>query len=112
MSIPLGPVEVTCDAPPYAVVEGCRLIGLDRPEDVRWCRADRPRLEARSWLSRLCGRNNRAVKDFGGPREVTCRCGESFIGLMKYLFLFDTGHEVCYRIGQCKRCGSIYWDHT
>ena len=32
----LGPVEVECDAPPYAVVQACAYLGFDRPLDVRW----------------------------------------------------------------------------
>ena len=38
MSSKLGPLEVVCDAPPYCIVRACHLIGLRKPEDVRWLR--------------------------------------------------------------------------
>jgi hypothetical protein len=38
MSERLGPIESRCDAPPYAVVQACRLLDFQTPEDVRWCR--------------------------------------------------------------------------
>ena len=40
-----GLSEIECDAPAYSVVQACRKLGLQSPEDVRWCQA-RERLEA------------------------------------------------------------------
>jgi hypothetical protein len=110
--VQLGHLDVACDAPPYAVVEGCQLIGLSRPEDVRWCRVDHIGTEQGHWGRRFLDRIGKPFKNHGPVREMTCRCGESFVALMKYMFLFDTGHKECYRIGQCDRCGSIYWDNA
>ena len=31
-----GPVEIECDAPPYAVVQACACLGFRNPLDVRW----------------------------------------------------------------------------
>ena len=38
MANPLGPIEIDCDAPPYAIVRACQRIGIRTPEDVRWAR--------------------------------------------------------------------------
>ena len=38
MSSKLGPIEILCEAPPYPIVQACHMIGIKRPEDVRWCR--------------------------------------------------------------------------
>lgn len=40
MSKRWGSIEFYCDAPPYPVVQACRQIGLQAPEDVRWCCLD------------------------------------------------------------------------
>jgi hypothetical protein len=34
----LGPIDVDCDAPSYMIVQACRQLVMQSPEDVRWCR--------------------------------------------------------------------------
>jgi len=64
--------EIDCDAPPYSIVQGCRLLGLQDPEDVRWsrlshhCREQQGRrtlLDPRTWKSRVGA---------GEPVRATC----------------------------------------
>jgi hypothetical protein len=108
----LGPVDLCCDAPPYPVVEACRLIGLRSPEDVRWCRAHRFLGGRLRWLEPMAARIWEALSTESRPPEVTCDCRQPLVPLMKYQFTFDTGDTAYYRIGQCDRCSRIYWSEA
>ena len=80
----LGPVEVECDAPPYAVVQACAYLGFDRPLDVRW-RPARELTPAGGWAAasgtgavRVPSHPRLADQDFPGrnrggsrPREAS-----------------------------------------
>jgi hypothetical protein len=108
MAKQLGPIDVECDAPPYSIVQACHMIGLESPEDVRWCR-----------LSHHRGGNRHDVlgfqpwKIFAGQVPVDerkCVCGQLLPRLEEYTFTFITGDEACYQIGQCRKCRSIYWE--
>jgi hypothetical protein len=110
MSEALGPLEVCCDAPPYAIVQACRMIGLQSPEDVRWSRLSCPPggpswwqalVNPRLWPSVFRGR--RRGKDL-------CLCGAEMPILEKYTFLIVTGDKLCYQLGQCLRCRTIFWE--
>jgi hypothetical protein len=108
MSNHLGPLEVECDAPPYAIVRACRKLGMSEPEDVRWCRKGRSR-RSQSWIQffsplwgHLIGREERD--------ETLCVCGWPLPLLENYSFTFLSGEQVEYQMGQCPRCRTIYWD--
>lgn len=78
----LGPLYVVCDAPPYAIVESCVAIGIDRPQDVRW----------------------RYAEKFGG----IC-CEGKRVQVCLWRFTLSTGDVVDYSIGQCPRCKTCWW---
>jgi len=102
--------EICCDAPPYSIVRACRMVGLQSPEDVRWCRLSHfldehhegPRLfQPRTWRTLL------------GRREATeahCSCGHALPRLEEYTFTCVDGRDLRYQLGQCGRCRSIFWD--
>lgn len=110
MSNHLGPLQVECDAPPYAIVRACRKLGMNEPEDVRWCRKGRRSRRHIGWIqfltSPIWGRLLRA----GEPEGPTCSCGTSMPLLECYCFTFQTGDQVEYEMGQCPRCRTIYWE--
>jgi hypothetical protein len=105
----LGPLEVECDAPAYAIVRACRKLGICEPEDVRWCRKGRRSRRSHSWIEffsplweHLTGR---------GERDATlCVCGWSLPLLENYSFTFLSGEQVEYELGQCPRCRTIFWE--
>jgi hypothetical protein len=106
---PTESIEIWCDAPPYRVVQACRLIGVRSPEDVRWCHLGHLRGDcgarsvlrsALSWLWRLTGN--------GGPDR--CSCGAPLPALQPFRFLFDHGDLPTYWLGQCDRCRTVYWE--
>ena len=78
----LGPLYVVCDAPPYAIVESCVSIGIDRPQDVRW----------------------RYAEKFGG----IC-CEGKRVRLMRFNLSYSDGRDQEYSIGQCSRCKTVWW---
>jgi hypothetical protein len=112
MSVQSGHVPVSCDAPPYPIVEGCHLIGLTRPEDVRWRRVSELFALRGGWVLRLLARVWASVRGERGPLELHCSCGQPLLCVLKYMFIFDSGHRKCYRIGQCDRCRTIYWENA
>ncbi len=112
MALDLGPIEINCDAPPYSIIQACRRVGVQRPEDVRWCRithflngegsGDEPA-------------NVQAWKVFLGmskARKMACSCGHKMPLMEKCTFTFITGREVSYFIGQCNRCLTVFWDEV
>jgi hypothetical protein len=111
MSSQLGPLEIDCDAPPYGIVAACHQIGLESPEDVRWCRISR---------HQHAPRNRREVFTnpwkwlFGSSRHATevCACGQSLPDMEEFTFTLLSGKEMHYRMGQCRRCRTIFWDET
>lgn len=107
MSARLGPVEIECDAPPYAVVQACGCLGFRRPLDVRWrharelttCRPPGARGLGRRLWSALLGRGR-------GP---ACGCGQALGPLGRFEFTLRWGTEVEYLLGQCPRCATMFW---
>jgi hypothetical protein len=100
--------EIECDSPPYTIVQGCRLLGLYNPEDVRWCRLShhnprRPLLDPRSW---------KALLATGEPTQSTCYCGQRLPNLDRCTFTLLSGREREYFLGQCERCHTIYWEEA
>jgi hypothetical protein len=110
MDTRLGPIEIVCDAPPSPVVEGCYLIGIQDPEDVRWLRFEH-------YMNERYGRRglfslSRWVKWFraGEPERPTCTCGSRLPELEKFAFQFSLEEQETYLIGQCSRCRTVFWD--
>jgi hypothetical protein len=110
MSSHLGLLELECDAPPYAIVRACRKVGLEAPEDVRWCRKGHHRKRGHGWIhflaspiwGRLLGRSE--------VEEHACTCGQGLPETESYAFTFQSGEQVEYEIGQCSRCRTVYWE--
>src|SRR5262245_35070908 len=81
MASQLGPIEVQCDAPSYPVVRACRRVGIESPEDVRWCRMSQFLAQASRWKglfhpwtwSKLLGRHD--------GDEKCCTCSEKLPAL-------------------------------
>lgn len=101
-----GVIEIGCDAPPYRIVQACEKLGLQSPLDVRWCRlsnaamlARRPRCWPWQWFF---GRNRAKAR--------TCSCGRPLPALFKFAFKFPGGNIPDYRLGQCCRCRTIFWE--
>ena len=112
MAQSLGPVDIYCDSPPYPIVQACNRIGLQRPEDVRWCRMSH-------FLSGHDGRGEvigmmawKSLLGIGRPRELTCDCGHPLPTLERCTFTFITGREASYMIGQCSRCLTVFWEDS
>jgi hypothetical protein len=100
MAEELGPIEIECDAPSYAVVKACVGLGFITPQDVRWQRIDR---------------HSVAVKPIGffgwrKSKPPRCHCGEEVPMLHSYTFTFLSGSQVCYFVSQCRRCRTVFWD--
>jgi hypothetical protein len=102
--------EIECDSPPYTIVQGCRLLGLHNPEDVRWCR-----LSHREQSAGLALLNPRTWKSLLGPSEpahLTCYCAHRLPGLDRCTFTLLSGREREYLLGQCERCHTIFWEEA
>ena len=112
MSNQLGPIEIECDAPPYTVVRACRRIGgMQSPEDVRWCRVGRFTHRPTGWRA-LMRQFWNLLLGRGFPGEKTCFCGGDLPRLEDCTFTFITGRKTNYRLGQCTRCQTIFWEET
>jgi hypothetical protein len=112
MSHQLGPLDVECDAPCYAVVSACWQIGLTSPADVRWCRLS-TYLRQREGLKSLFSFT--PWKGLLGKNEVVdnaCTCGHALPLLEKCTFTFSTGEVEEYLMGQCPRCRTIFWEEV
>lgn len=72
-------VEVLGCTPPDYIVGACEQVGLDRPKDVRWVEIGR------------------------------CSCGEYLPDMRQCEFTATSGQSWQYLIGQCSKCGTIYW---
>jgi hypothetical protein len=110
MSTNLGPIEIDCDSPPYSIVEACRLIGIESPEDVRWCRVSRFLKGFASWQELFDLHRWKILLGLSDPEKGVCACGEPLPRLEKYGFTKLTGDESFYLLGQCRRCHTIFWE--
>jgi hypothetical protein len=110
MSGSLGPFEIDCDAPPYAVVRAARGLGFVRPEDVRWCRLSHLRTVREGLWEML---NPLAwPKALSSSKGPACPCSQDLPRLDRYEFTFDSGRESAYFLGQCPRCLAIFWEES
>lgn len=105
----LGPIEMIGEAPPYAIVQACRMVGIQAPEDVGWWRmngdlgmAAQPESgrKHQPWLSFF-------GLDVGGK---TCACGGPLPEMFRANFILLSGQEKSYLLGQCNRCLTVYWE--
>ena len=103
----LHPLESRCDAPPFPVVRACQRPGFRSPLDVRWCRLSHF-LAARS--SRPSTPAGAQVFDTKPTRETTCTCDEPLPKLEQYAITFVLEKVADYRLGQCRRCGTMFWE--
>jgi hypothetical protein len=103
-----GPLELVCDAPPYAIVKACKLVGIESPEDVRWCGIS-PFLEGRYGPAGWMNANRVERLLWFASQPLTCRCGKEALSLTWCAFCFAGGAKQHYLLGQCDRCKTVYW---
>ena len=112
MANQLGPLEVSCDAPPYPIVQACWQIGFESPEDVRWSRLSHHRSRLAAWrqLAKFTPFHVFLVnRDLGNG---VCTCGKALPALQNYVFTLATGEEYSCFLAQCSRCRSVYWEEA
>ena len=112
MSNQLGPIDVQCDAPPYAVVRACRRVGIRSPEDVRWCRLIHFLDQAGGWKGLLHPLTWRKLLGRAAEGEQCCSCGAKLPIMERVTFTFTTGREETLLLGQCCGCGTVFWEET
>jgi hypothetical protein len=105
-------LEIVCDAPPYPVVRVCRQIGLECPEDVRWCRADHFLEQIGHGPPVRTGTGWNELIELLGPQCPKCSCGGRVPPLSGYHILSSRGDGGLYYFGQCRRCKTVYWDRA
>ena len=103
----LHPLESRCDAPRFPVVGACQRLGFRSPLDVRWCRLSHF-LAARSRRPSTPPRAE--VFDTKPARRKTCTCGAPLPRLEEYAITFVLEKVADYRLGQCRRCGTMFWE--
>jgi hypothetical protein len=103
----LHPLDIYCDAPPFPVVGACQRLGFRSPLDVRWCRLS-------DFLAARSGRPSTPPGAQGfntqPAQETTCTCGESLPRLEQYAITFVLEKVADYRLGECRRCGTMFWE--
>jgi hypothetical protein len=112
MANQLGPLDISCDAPPYSVVTACRRVGFEDPEDVRWCRLNQIMDTPSDEWEMLKRHPWRLLIRMASPDVKSCRCGQRMPTFDRYTFTYLTGHESSYLLGQCARCKTVYWEEA
>jgi hypothetical protein len=107
MADTLHPLDIRCDAPPFPVVGACQKVGFRSPLDARWYRLSHF-LAARS--SRPSTPAGAQVFDTKLAQETTCTCGEPLPKQEKYAITFVLEKVADYLLGQCRRCGTMFWE--
>src|SRR5262245_56190762 len=110
MATQLGPIEIRCDAPAYAIVRACGEVGIQSPEDVAWHRVRHYQAAQKAWRSLFHVETWRIFLGVEGDEQASCGCGEPLPALERYTFLLSNGDQRHYHLGQCSRCRCIYWD--
>jgi hypothetical protein len=110
MASKLGPLEVVCDSPPYHIVRACRLIGLQKPEDVRWMRMRNFLREKREEDNGMHSFFQKLLWSSERMKDATCTCGEHLPILEKYVFTLFHHGDLYYLLAQCSRCKTIFWE--
>jgi hypothetical protein len=106
----LGEFEIHCDAPPYAIVRACSRVGVQSPEDVRWCRLNRFLTRHLGWRDLLSSGGWKAILGMGKREEGSCTCGQRLPALERCTFQFASGKAAAYLIGQCRGCRTVFWE--
>jgi len=112
MSNQLGPIDVSCDSPAYPVVRACRRIGILAPEDVRWCRISHFLSQTEGWMGLFHPVTWRKLLGQMPGDQKACTCGAKLPEFERVTFTFTTGREESYHLGQCPRCGTVFWDEA
>jgi len=107
----LGPLEITCDAPPYLIVQACHQVGIESPQDVRWCRVSHL-LGSVGWQELLRSASGAIVWRIRFPQAMKYCCGLVLPDLEKTTFVLSTQREVSYLLGQCPRCHTVFWEEA
>jgi hypothetical protein len=110
MSHRLGAIDVFCDAPPYAIVEACYSYGLRSPEDVRWCRLTNHVHRPWRWRELFHAGSWKRLLGLEDASSMLCLCGAKLPDLEELSFPSAWETPGSYLIGQCDRCGTIYWE--
>jgi len=100
-------IDLDCDAPGYAVVRACKSVGIEKPEDVRWCHWTRRAIRRRAGWFHV--RNWKSLFRRPATDHTRCACGQALPGLEECLFSCGGGEAVTYLLGQCSRCGTVFW---
>jgi hypothetical protein len=110
MSKQLGPLEILCDCPPYPIVQACHLVGLQDPEDVRWCRLSNFLVEHAGWseVARMFSWHLLPVNRY--LKGSHCTCGQQLPRVQRCLFSTSSGGSFTYLLGQCGKCRTIFWE--
>lgn len=109
MSKQLGPLEIFCDAPPFCVVQECQRFEFHSPLDVCWLPVTQFLVNEESFLDGFPW-----TLFFGKrqPKTTACGCGASLPVLETYIFPLASGQVVAYRLGQCRRCWTMFWEEV
>jgi len=108
----LDPLEIDCDSPPYSIVQACRMVGLECPEDVPWYRYSRYVVGQYDSCEIVRLDNWKALLGLSRSPNFHCPCGEKLPELERCTFTYLSGKEAIYLVGQCGRCRTIFWDET
>ena len=103
----LRPLDLRWDAHPFPVVGACRRLGFRSPLDVRWCRLSHFPAARSSRPSTPPGAQGFDTKP---APETTCTCGAPLPRLEEYAITFVLEKVADYRLGQCRRCGTMFWE--
>jgi len=104
--------HIDCDAPAYSIVRACQRVGLEAPEDVRWCRVSHMRKSAGNRRDMFDPRTWGSMLGLAEGHEGKCHCGQALPKLEKYTFTLISGKELNYYLGQCRGCRTIFWEEA
>jgi hypothetical protein len=108
----LGLFEISCDAPPYEIVQGCQGAGFRSPLDVRWVRMNRFLNDRAACRQSVWHQPWKTLLGLGPPRTPGCSCGHELPVLKKFVFTIhgETAGELL--LGQCPQCLTVFWEEA